>query len=398
MTIKTAQSLINIRQKYLKAWIFSQIEFQEFKAWQNVKIQIMRVWKRDHPQYWEININKQTIEDVKRNFDENRRGIEIAIDENHEPDHKALWWVRSLESNWWNSLYANIELTPFWAEKLSKWQYKYFSPEIIFYKTDEETGEEIKNLLVGGAFTNRPFFKSMQSLMASEVADQIPDVNNIAYQNILLFNTKNYMEKILSMIASFWENYELTKEEKAELSKLFSELPKDEQTEELKALIDDATKEDEVIVEEKKQEEIVETKEDEKVIEASEKTISISEQQFSEFTKMKENYTKLIKEAKQAKLEKAVNWLKFSESNKIWIVLPKNSKKIVDFAMSLSETQSTDFLDILANLQTLSAWEIWDGWSSLALVSDEEKEAFKRKFNLNDEEAIDAAKEFNKKQ
>jgi phage I-like protein len=46
-------------------------------------------------------------------------------------------------------LFAKIELTQLGAEKLARGEYKYFSPEIIWQTTDDETGEPITNLLIG---------------------------------------------------------------------------------------------------------------------------------------------------------------------------------------------------------------------------------------------------------
>jgi phage I-like protein len=106
---------------------------------------------------------------VKKNFDDNVRKIELAVDENHEPHHKALAWYRELiVKDGGETLFAKLELTPQGAKLLSEGAYKYFSPEIYFKKQDEETGEVISNLLIGGAFTNRPFFKAMKPLLASE--------------------------------------------------------------------------------------------------------------------------------------------------------------------------------------------------------------------------------------
>ena len=139
-----------------------------FEAGDKVQIQIMRSGKWSHPMYGEINITPEVLTDVKKNFDEQARGIDLAVDENHESNHKALGWFRELTKKGKDSLFATIELTKKGAELLSEGAYKYFSPEIVFNKQDEESGKSIKNLLIGGAFTNRPFFKAMQPLLASE--------------------------------------------------------------------------------------------------------------------------------------------------------------------------------------------------------------------------------------
>ena len=75
-----------------------------------VEVQIMRIGKRNHPSYGEIEVTADTLVDVKKNFEENKRGIELAVDENHEDNHKALGWYRELFIVA-DGLYAKIELT-----------------------------------------------------------------------------------------------------------------------------------------------------------------------------------------------------------------------------------------------------------------------------------------------
>lgn len=134
------------------AWGFS--EFAEGdktakKAGDIVDIQIMRTGKWNHPAYGEFEVTTTTLEEVKANFDNNLRGIKLAVDENHEPNHKALAWYIELYQVTTEDLFAKLELTQKGADLLNEGAYKYFSPEIVFYKIDEETGKPITNMLVG---------------------------------------------------------------------------------------------------------------------------------------------------------------------------------------------------------------------------------------------------------
>lgn len=93
------------------AWFFSAFaEQKEFAAGDMVEVQIMRIGKRNHPSYGEIEVTADTLVDVKKNFEENKRGIELAVDENHEDDHKALAWYKDLFIVG-DGLYAKLELT-----------------------------------------------------------------------------------------------------------------------------------------------------------------------------------------------------------------------------------------------------------------------------------------------
>lgn len=222
------------------AWFFSAFEFGEgdFKEGQKVKIQIMRTGEWNHQLYGKVKVTQKVLKDVVSNFNSNQRGIDLAVDENHEPNHKALAWFRDLHMKGKDALFATLELTKKGAELLTDGAYKYFSPEIVFRKTDEESGKTIKNLLIGGAFTNRPFFKSMQPLMASEAATHHQsDSGNLNNSTILFFNTSN-MKTMLETLAQFSEKSEstsLTEGEKNMLRTMFQKLPKEDQTPELKS-------------------------------------------------------------------------------------------------------------------------------------------------------------------
>lgn len=73
------------------------------------------------------------------NFDENVRGVEIAVDENHDSNHKAMGRYRKLYTVDSEALRATVELTQHGADILSKGMYKYFSAEIIRQDKDEES-------------------------------------------------------------------------------------------------------------------------------------------------------------------------------------------------------------------------------------------------------------------
>ena len=90
--------------------------------------------KMESPSLLKIEITSKTLSEVKENFDNNERQIDLAVDENHEPNHKALARYRELylKDNK-NSLFAKLELTQKGADLLNEWAYKYFfSPEIVF--------------------------------------------------------------------------------------------------------------------------------------------------------------------------------------------------------------------------------------------------------------------------
>ena len=70
------------------------------------------------------------------------------MDVNHDPEHKAVGWYKSVFREG-NRLFATIEWTKEGLKHLQEQAYRYFSPELYFEFQDEETGDTIKNLLIG---------------------------------------------------------------------------------------------------------------------------------------------------------------------------------------------------------------------------------------------------------
>lgn len=360
-------------------------EQKTFSAGDMVEVQIMRIWKRNHPSYWEIEVTADTLAEVKYNFDTNKRWIDLAVDENHEDNHKALWWFREL-SIVDDGLFAKIELTKMGADLLTQGAYKYFSPEIIMKKVDEETWEVVTNLLVGGAFTNRPFFKLMDAIMANESG-----VSNQQQRNdgnyIYLYKDTKTMNKFMEVIAKLANKDQLTKAEFSEaeqafnnmtdaektskvvamfgrLSEKFNEEVAEEAQEEVAAESSDETVADEAAETEEWSDEAAETDEAEEAqeeasdeaaetIAASEKSVVVKASEYETLKAMSKEHAKLVQEAKVVKMTESVDKLCFSETNNKGKILPKNKKAIVDFAASLSEQAAKKFFEILESFDVI---------------------------------------------
>ncbi len=169
--------------------IFSFAEIGEIQD-NRSKVQILRTWKFKHPQYWEFEITKNDLKEFKANFDAKVRGVDLAVDENHDGDHKAVGWYKEVLQEW-EKLFAVIEWTKEGLQLLKEKVYKYFSPELYFDFQDEESGESIKNLLIGWGITNRPFFKNMEALAACEPEDKTKKNYFLSMENMKTFKELN---------------------------------------------------------------------------------------------------------------------------------------------------------------------------------------------------------------
>lgn len=402
--MKSERPLEYYSEKNQSVWFFESLEFKDkvLKAWDKVKIQIMREWTWNHPVYWEVKVTKKTLTDVIKNFNSRERGIDLAVDENHEPNHKALWWFKELFQEGKKTLFATIELTKKGASLINEGAYKYFSPEIVFRKQDEETWKQINNLLVGWAFTNRPFFKAMKPLLASE-SGVAPNDNEWEFEEnhnaFLIFNNPT-MNKFLQLLAKFSQLTEFSADKIEELKTSFSELSEDEKTPELEKTFNDAIEKADEGWEGEGEWDASEDKNkgadewegewawegegsndegagwtETPVVKANEdwtNIIQMSEWAYELLKKNAASAAKLVKEAKFREVTDKVGWLVFSESNKVWIALPKSKNKITAFASLLSDKQMAEFFSIMETLQTVAASEMWtDGWSAKQFNQEE---------------------------
>lgn len=251
-------------------------------------------------------------------------------------------------------------------------------------KVDEESGEVITNLLIGGAFTNRPFFKMMDPIKAnesSEASNQQQAKGNETTNHIYLYNANKHMNKFLKLAKQFGAKEVITKDELAEVQAVFAELSDDEKaniktkavyesvcakfneeetTEEAAAETVEETKVDESTEEAATTEETEEAKEDETVaadgetVAATEAkdTVVVKANEYEALKAMQTDHNRLLHEAKVTATKQKVAGFAFNETTKKGVLLPKHTDAVVEFAAGLSDAMQAKFFAILENVQT----------------------------------------------
>jgi Mu-like prophage I protein len=142
-------------------------------ATDNPVVQILRVGKFNHPKYGEFEITPMILAEMKSNFDNDIRGVDIAFDYFHDSDKVASGWPTDLYLLAdGNELWAKVDWTPTAKRMLAERELRYFSPDFAFKWTDPETQVTYKNVLFGGGLTNRPFVKDMAAIVASETNEE----------------------------------------------------------------------------------------------------------------------------------------------------------------------------------------------------------------------------------
>lgn len=134
------------------------------------EIHVLMLGEWDHDLYGKIKITSADVEQFVTNFDEDvRKDIPITAGHETMDEKPAVGWFKELQNKGEDGLWAKVEWTEEGKQLLSQKAYKYFSPE--FYRTyeDPETHEVYTNVLVGGALTNKPYFKGLSAIIASDL-------------------------------------------------------------------------------------------------------------------------------------------------------------------------------------------------------------------------------------
>jgi len=328
------------------------LEGMKFSDDNKSEIQILKKGEWNHPYYGQVKIDDQTIKEMMTNFKKDIRAHSkkagLPVDEEHFSSKGAVGWMKKLINRGSEGLFAVVEWNSKGRQAIEDNIYKFFSPEFYFKFEDPETRRMHNNVLIGGALTNRPYFKGLNPVVLSED---------------IIIKEKNRMFKLSELVTK--DIASLSDDEKKFITSKFSELStgqkvifdelkpekteekKEEKTEEeIKKEADDKKTADDKLEADKK------AKEKEEGVTANEGKISMSE---TEVKKLKEDAAlgvKASEDLRKMSIEKEVGKLLFSDSNKEG-KLPataNNDNKIVDFVMSLSEEMSVKFYEIVNSL------------------------------------------------
>lgn len=129
------------------------------------EVQILKTGIFQHPWYGPFKIDEATLSSMVKNFSENVRGIDLAMDFEHQNMSIAAGWFTGLRVKQTNDgkqgLFADIDWTPRGAQALKDKEFRYISGEFDLEYKDSETLNEYGPTLFGAGLTNRPFLKGM---------------------------------------------------------------------------------------------------------------------------------------------------------------------------------------------------------------------------------------------
>ena len=321
--------------------------FAEGKAPKEIHVLPTGSW--DHPAYGPIVITSEDITQFKANFDAEIRKA-IPITEGHETfDEKpAVGWFKELIDKGEAGLFAVVE----WNEKgktlLKNREYKFFSPEFFSVYDDPESRVITKNVLVGGALTNKPYFKELKAVTMSEITNQF-NFNDMELKDIVGKKVADLNDEEKGFLKDHKED--LNEEQLTEFGSVFeseggdppAEPPVEPATPPVESPaeppVEPATPPAEPPVEPKNASEL---RPGQKVqVEASE---------LQALKSMANRGNLAFEELRQNRIKEQAIALIFTEQHSEGRVLPKDEKKLFSFMLSLSATQRSTFAEIVGNI------------------------------------------------
>lgn len=362
------------KSKYFfkKCVSFSEIELAQDQS--TTVVQILRTGSWDHPIYGQFKVDLVDLMQFVQNFKNNVRGVDLCVDVNHHHEHRAVGWFRNVYQEG-EALFALIEWTAEGKELLTSKQYRYFSPELYFSFRDEETGEVLNNVLIGGGITNRPFFKGMKALQMSEPETAI---ENEARKTFYFYNLSDMSKKFSDIVAELANVSKVTPAQLDEARLSFSQLSTAEQDASIASMSAIEAKFTEEVEEEAPADETPKTEENKEgegdggegegegegenpnpetadPVKANEDGADVNAQIFKEtgmtmdeIKAMQKSFSEMAQKQKLADLEKQVEAHVFSEKNQKGRILPKAKPAVVTFASKLPENLVKEFFELVS--------------------------------------------------
>lgn len=354
------------------------LEFAEDKAG-GYELQVLKPGQWDHPAYGMVEITPEIQQEFADNFKRDLRAhsstIGLPIDEEHYSDRGATGWIKDLINKGNEGLFAIVEWNVKGRELIKNAIYRFFSPEFYFQYEDPEDRRLYNNVLVGGALTNRPYFKGLNPVVLSE---------NIIHKHMDL---KEIVKKVFADLSDGEKSFitshfsELTEDELTKFSELFKEgdvckladgsdgvlspdkdgkmvcMSAKDAAAKKASEKDAADKKAKEEADKKKEEEEAAKKKAEEDAAAAEaaknngNNLGMSESKIKELQKQAEDGIKASEKLKKIEMSDKIDGFIYSETNLEKGKLPVSLKdKVSEFAMSLNESQMTKFFEIIEGM------------------------------------------------
>lgn len=193
-----------------------EIKFAESKDIS--KVQLLRAGTYDY--YGEdMEITSDDLRNMKKNFTDNVKQVDLAIDYYHHSYSDAAGWIKEVVLEAKDSeLWVVVDWTENGREKILSKELRYLSVDFDHNYKDNETGDKFGITLNGGGLTNRPFVKGMNPILH----DKTPSIDKKDNKKDNNLNTNPKRNKIMDFaeLKSGLVSIEMSDNEKSELVRL----------------------------------------------------------------------------------------------------------------------------------------------------------------------------------
>jgi len=140
--------------------------FDEQNGGNSTWVHALPIGSYKHPIYGTIDITSERAKNFADGVNSKIRGIDLSINYVHDNNNIAAGWVKKSEARS-DGVWLFVEFTPDAQSKVKNKEWRYFSSEFEDEWEDPQ-GVKHKDVMFGGALTNRPFMKNLVPINLSE--------------------------------------------------------------------------------------------------------------------------------------------------------------------------------------------------------------------------------------
>jgi len=333
-------------------YLFSDAKVESGKNFDpDATFELITTDKQYDTRYGNFSYSEKDLESMAKNFNSEVRGVEIAVDINHDREKKAYAWVQpksmfvaqsqKLSGNF--SLYAKLyKYTPEGMELMKTGAFRYFSLEIMPKWTRFVNGVKkvFENVIFGLALTNSPVIKDMMPTFSEDLS----------------FNSNN-MDTLKIYLASLLAKDIVTTDEKTTLKNMVAKLSEEEAEEVTEDVEKVEEKPEEAEEEEKKEEEAAEDSEEEKEEEKKKEEEKDLSEVSSKLSETQRELSEVKAELHEKNTQESAE--KFILSDKVTTgFIRKDKEAVVEFVKTLSKEQSSAFAELMSKVRNVKFGEL----------------------------------------
>jgi len=182
-------------------------------------VQLLKVGKFKFFDGADLEITSEILLNMKKNFKNNVKKVDLAVDFFHHSNNEAAGWINSVilkENN--TELWIGVDWTEEAEQKIRDKKIRYLSADFDADYEDNETGKRFGHTLNGAGLTNRPFVKGMDAILDDLNSVDIDPEKRDAINRILNKTPKEVKTMEFSELKK--EVFSLSEDQKKELVKI----------------------------------------------------------------------------------------------------------------------------------------------------------------------------------